>query len=193
MIKQQTAKAGRILAMIEIARPATTLKAAPYALLGAYLSGTATSLLSFRPWLAMLVVCIVVAFGFVINDFRDVAVDALSKPTRPIPSGRITRRDTATLALALAIVALAIAAGLGLGLGLGIYTVCAIGLSSLYSYLLKGIPFLGNATVALLDASIVVFGSFAARGPTRAVIVVATLTFLYILAFEILHNVADLE
>jgi geranylgeranylglycerol-phosphate geranylgeranyltransferase len=91
----------------------------------------------------------------------------------------------------LAISALIVAATLGsvmAGLALG-----TVLLSTLYSYYLKGTVLLGNGVMALLDASIVIYGGLSVRNLVPAVWVVSLMTFLYVFAQEILYTVADRE
>ena len=179
----------RITGLAQIIRVEDSLQAGLYTLLGAYLASDATRALSAPVLRAALVVALIVAFGFVINDYQDVAVDMLNRPMRPIPSGRVSRRAAGALLVALAISALGLAWTLGLQLLL--LALLTVILSAAYSLYLKNTLLLGNAAVALLDATIVLYGGLAAGNLTTAVWVVSVLTFLYIVAHEILHAVED--
>lgn len=51
------------------------------------------------------------SFSFAVNGYRDVGEDSLNYPSRPIPSGQISRHAAGILALALAALALALSLG----------------------------------------------------------------------------------
>jgi geranylgeranylglycerol-phosphate geranylgeranyltransferase len=167
------------------------LAAAAATLLGAYLAGGARSLGSGLVVRASLVAACVHAAANVFNDLMDVGVDRLNRPARPLPSGRVSAGAAAVLGAAAGAAALALAATLGAALA-GLAAVLAA-LALAYSYRLKDSVLVGNATVALLAASTIVYGALAAGGPTPAVAVASGLTFLYMLAFEVLKCIQDWE
>ncbi|MDJ0576645.1 MAG: UbiA family prenyltransferase [Xenococcaceae cyanobacterium MO_234.B1] len=180
-----------LMTFIKITRPDNSLLAAVYTLLGAYLSCDITNLLSSTVLKAALVVGLVVAFGFVINDYMDVAVDSLSKPQRPIPSGQISPSAAGLLALVLTLVALGVAWTMGpLLTAIALATII---LSTSYSFFLKNTLLLGNATIALLNATIMVYGSLATSKIMPAVWFASLLAFLYIFCQEILYATEDQE
>lgn len=179
----------QVAGLFQVTRFTNSLYAGGYTLVGAYLSGGLAAARAPAPWLAALVVALVVAYGFVINDYVDVEVDALGKPHRPIPAGRLARRDALAFAVALAAAALAVAAALGPALAL--CAAATIGVATLYSFALKGTVLVGNACMGLLIASIPLFGAQAAGGVTPAVWVVAGLMWLFDFSHEVLKTTAD--
>jgi geranylgeranylglycerol-phosphate geranylgeranyltransferase len=166
-----------------------SLYAGVYTLIGAYLFGGLPAALGADPWRAALVVGLVVAYGFVINDYVDVEVDRLGKPHRPIPAGLLARRDALLFAATLAVAALLLAATLGPGLAL--FAAATVAVATLYSLALKGTVLLGNACMGLLIASIPLFGALAAGGLSPAVWVVAGLMWLFDFSHEVLKTTAD--
>jgi geranylgeranylglycerol-phosphate geranylgeranyltransferase len=140
-------------------------------------------------WLAALVVGLVVPYGFVINDYVDVAVDTLGKPGRPIPAGLLTRRDALAFAAALAAVALVIASALGPTMA--VFAAATVVVATLYSFALKGTVLLGNACMGLLIAAIPIYGALAGGGVTPAVWVAASLMWLFDFSHEVLKTTAD--
>ncbi|WP_220594751.1 UbiA family prenyltransferase [Oscillochloris sp. ZM17-4] len=138
----------RVASLAQITRYTNSIYAAVYTLVGSYLAGGAAAALAPKSWGAAAVVGLVVAYGFVINDYVDVTVDGYSKPQRPIPAGRIARGAALGLALALASAALLLAAALGPDLGL--FALGTTLLATLYSFALKGTVLWGNACMALL-------------------------------------------
>jgi geranylgeranylglycerol-phosphate geranylgeranyltransferase len=179
----------RVASLAQITRFTNSIYAAVYTLVGAYLAGGFAVALAPFSWGAALVVGLVVAYGFVINDYVDVTVDSYSKPLRPIPSGRIARRSALWLALALAGAALALA--LALGPALGLFALGTTLLATLYSFALKGTVLWGNACMALLIAAIPLYGGMVAGAVTPLVLVVAGLMWLFDFSHEILKTTAD--
>ncbi len=187
----KTLSLNQLRGIIQITRPKVSIVAASYSLLGAYLSGNGRELLSSTVLRAALVVGLIVAFSFAINDYRDADTDRLNHPERPIPSGRVSYRIARILSLALALTALGIA--LTLGPLLTIIALFNTVLSTLYSYFLKSTVLIGNSVIAFLNASIVVYGSLAVGRLIPAIWIISLLTFLYSLAQEILFAVGDQE
>jgi 4-hydroxybenzoate polyprenyltransferase len=181
----------RVASLAQITRYTNSIYAAAYTLVGAFLSGGAVALWAPTSWGAAAVVGLVVAYGFVINDYVDVTVDSYSKPQRPIPAGRIARSTALWLALALAITALLLASSLGPALGL--FALGTTLLATLYSFALKGTVLWGNACMALLIAAIPLYGGLAGGGITPLVWVVAGLMWLFDFSHEILKTTADWE
>ncbi len=179
----------RLVGLAQIIRIHNCILGGAFALVGAYLGSEAGGMSLPRALQAALVVFLCVAFGNVINDYRDVTADALSKPERPIPSGRVSLTMAGALALSLALAALALA--VGLGLGSGIFALLTLLISAGYSYYLKTTVLLGNAVIGLLDSSIVIYGSMAAGSLPMATWVAALLFFVHVFAHEVLYTVRD--
>jgi geranylgeranylglycerol-phosphate geranylgeranyltransferase len=179
----------RLAAAIGMLRPLVGAQAMVYVLLGAYLGSSVGDLGSQRVWVAALVVGLVVSCGYVVNDYCDVVVDRLSRPERAIPAGHISRREAGLLAVGLSGAALTLA--LALGPGLAAFALATLGLSAAYSYTLKSTVLLGNLSIAVLDASIIMYGSLATGHLPHAVLVAAVLILLYITAQEILYTIED--
>jgi geranylgeranylglycerol-phosphate geranylgeranyltransferase len=176
-------------ALAEVVRLRNAAVGAGYALLGAYVAGGATQVATSPVLRSALVVLLVVASGNVINDYRDADADATAKPTRPIPSGRVSRAAAAWLFVALAGSASALA--LTLASPLGVFALTTIVVSVAYSYLLKNIPLLGNATVGLLCGATLLYGAWAAGGLTPAVAWAGAMTAVFVFAQEVFYTVED--
>jgi geranylgeranylglycerol-phosphate geranylgeranyltransferase len=180
-----------LIGIIRITRFHICILAAFYVLLGAYLGGKVSDLLSPPVLYAALVAGLVVAFGFVINDYHDSVSDTLSKPERSLPSGQISLSTATILALILGLMALVIASFLGPLLA--ITALLTIILGMLYSYYLKNMVLLGNLTIGLLNASIILYGNLSVGKPIRTVWIAGLLAFLYVSAQEIFYTVRDQE
>lgn len=179
----------RLASYIQITRITNSIYAAVYTLVGAYLAAGPLALAEPASWVAAAVVALVVAYGFVINDYVDVTVDAYSKPGRPLPAGALARRDALVFGLALAGLALALATTLGPAMaGFALGTVI---LAAYYSLALKSTVLWGNACMGLLIGSIAVFGALSTGAVPARVWAVAALIWLFDLSHEILKTTAD--
>jgi len=176
-------------AAVELVRPCKPVAAALFTLLGAYLAAPPAQVLSAPALIAASVVLLVTAFGFVVNDCHDLAVDRVGKPYRPIPSGRVSSRLAAAFAGLLALAAVALSASLGWRFA--VVALGAVALSWGYSSHLKNTLLLGNVAVAVLVVASLVYGAFAAGAPSAAVWMAAAISFPYIVAQEALFNLED--
>ncbi len=181
----------RLAALLHVLRPHVAAQAAAYTFLGAYLSVGARFTLTPLTALAAMIVAVVVAFGFVINDYADADIDRLTKPQRPIPSGAVSRPQAAALARLLVVLTAVLI--LFAPIVLQAITILNLALTAAYALALKRTVLIGNATVALLNASIPVFGGLAAGGVSAVVWAVAGMSFLYTLAQEVLYTVNDVD
>ena len=115
----------------------------------------------------------------------------IGKPGRPLPAGALSLRAATTLACSLAVAGLAVGATLGPVPAL--WAAGAVALSAAYSMRLKSTLLLGNATVALLVAGVLVFGALVVGRVMPGVLVAAAIAFSYIVAQEVLFNLEDLD
>ncbi len=145
----------------------------------------------------IVVVVLVAAGGYVINDYFDYEVDRLNKPYRPIPSGRVSREEALALALALFV------GGVVLSLLPGpvsfAYAFLNAVLMFMYSYKIKEFGLIGNITVAFSGASTIIYGGLAiaehaaALGSVVRVAVPSLYAFLLLLGREIVKTIEDVE
>lgn len=97
----------RLLDLVVIVRLPSCLAGAVGVQVGAHLATiAATPGPSLR---ASLAIGLAVAFANVVNDIVDVRVDAITKPGRPLPSGRLSRRTAFILAAGLAVASIGLA------------------------------------------------------------------------------------
>jgi geranylgeranylglycerol-phosphate geranylgeranyltransferase len=189
MIKQVDTK---IVGVIQLMRPESSVPAGIYTLLGAYLATDQAAFLTQNTLLAALIVVLIVAYGFVINDYKDGEVDRIDKPHRPIPSGVVSLRMALYVALILALT-VQVLAWTRLGAELALFAVATILLSTAYSFFLKSTLLLGNLAMAILASSILIFGGLAAHGLPTKLWIATLLVFIYILAQEVFYTVEDLN
>jgi len=172
-----------------ITRPANAIVAGLAAAV-AYLIATGT--LVYGVVLLMAVVILVTAAGNVINDYFDADIDAVNRPKRPIPAGAVGRQQALAYAGILFFLGLVVS-WFTIPLCLGIALFNALLLVA-YAYRLKSTPFFGNVAVSYLAASIFLFGG-AFAGWERLVVMlpIAAITFLAMLARELLKDAEDIE
>jgi len=130
----------------------------------------------------------ITAAGNVYNDLKDLDIDRINRPDRPLPSEQIPVPIAACQALGLAFVGLALAWGLGPGPG-WLATVVTVGLVA-YSARLKRTGLGGNLLVSALGALAFPYGAIAMGHWGRSWIP-AAYAFLFHLGREIIKDVED--
>lgn len=149
----------RIQVFAQITRLHNCLGAALATLLGVYLAGGISVIMTSQAFRAAMVVCLIVAGNNIMNDLHDLPADSRQKSFRPLPSGRLTSPAARHLAVVLFVGGLATAWTLGLYPALIAMGACALGV--VYSYYLKSTVLLGNAVVGLLSGITVIYGAIA--------------------------------
>jgi geranylgeranylglycerol-phosphate geranylgeranyltransferase len=135
---------------------------------------------------------LVAAYGNVLNDRRDAAIDRSAHPDRPLPSGRVSPDEAVAMSVLLAVAGVGAAdlAGLpALALAIGSLLLLHVYESSLKA---RGLP--GNLLVAYLVASTVLFGAAATGQPPAAwgmAWPVAAMAFLANAGRELLKDLED--
>jgi geranylgeranylglycerol-phosphate geranylgeranyltransferase len=131
----------------------------------------------------------IVAGSMAINDIVDSEIDAINNPSRPIPSGRVSKTEAAAFA-AIALVAGLILAFALSGLNLLIAGV-AVGLMLYYNKFGKKTGLPGNAVVSANLAIPFIFGG-AIGGVNATLYVFALLAFLAGMGREVIKGIADI-
>lgn len=186
---RQAVATQRLTTLIGFLRPHVGLQASAYVFVGAYLSGAGRSILSATTLTAAAVVALIVAFGFVLNDYMDRELDRIQKPDRPLPAGLVSPNEVGYLGGFTVVASLALSSWLAWPLMLLVWL--NLLLTSAYSLWFKRTVLLGNLTIALLNSSIILFGAMAGAGLNPLVWSIATTTLLFSLAQEVLYTVAD--
>jgi len=113
---------------------------------------------TFEFCLLIIATVLVASAGYVINDYFDVNIDYVNKPTHVTIGTLISRRHAMILHLVFNAIAAIIGIGLGWKIGfynLGFIFVVASGLLWFYSTIFKKKPVIGNLIVSLLTAIVV--------------------------------------
>lgn len=176
-----------IKGLYKLSRPMSTLSGVLAAVLGGYVAGTGA-------WdkiaLAALATLFVAAGANAWNDYRDIDIDRINQPQRPLPSGMVSPRAALVFSIVLVALSLILAALISPA-ALAIVAATNLLLYA-YSVRLKSTVLLGNATVALISAMSPVFGGVAA-GNARPSLWLGAIIFVGIMGREVLKTLADFE
>jgi geranylgeranylglycerol-phosphate geranylgeranyltransferase len=130
----------------------------------------------------------VCAFGNTVNDIKDIDIDRINNPARPLPAGEVNINRASLLAIALFFIPAAGSFFLGLWSFLTVIT--ALFFLFLYSTYLKK-TLAGNITVALITGLSFVFGGFVAHNP--ACLIPMFFSIFIHLPREIVKDVIDMK
>ncbi len=173
-------------AYLEILRPFNAMMAVITIILMAVISGQFT----FNVFLAGIVVFVATGAGNVINDYFDHKIDAINRPERPIPSGRITLKNAGIYSLLLFAVAIII--GFIIGLLPGIIVFSSSLLMVYYAYSLKKKCLIGNLSISFLTGLSFVLGGVVVNEIIISVYL-GFFAFLMTMAREIVKDMEDME
>lgn len=130
------------------------------------------------------------AAGNSINDYFDIEIDKINRPSRPLPSGLISRFEVLYFYLIITIISL-ITAGFINQIAFAISLFASL-LMFIYSFILKKHPLIGNVTVSFLTGVAFLFGGISV-GEIQPVLFPALLAFNINFIREIVKDVEDLE
>ena len=189
----------RISSFVELCRPLNGLIAFLSVWLGAYIADGLpfTSDQSWwqwfdvnqSVWLVAIAAFLALSAGNSLNDFCDVRIDRINKPKRPIPSGRVSRRQ----ALIFSLILLGGSVQLGYWVNQTAFLIIAGVVVTLvaYAFWLKRTPLIGNLVVGGLTALTFIAGGVA-KETAREVFPLAIFAFLFTTAREIVKDIEDL-
>lgn len=171
---------------LEIIRPLNALMAVVAILLMIIITGN----FNYIALGAMIVVFLVTGAGNAINDYFDYAIDAINRPDRPIPSGRILRKTAGIYSMFLFVGGVIIAFILNFVLGVIAF------LSSLlmiyYAHSLKRKCLIGNISISFLTGLCFVFGGIAVQSIFLS-IMLGLYAFMMTMAREIVKDMEDVQ
>jgi len=173
-------------AYLEILRPFNALMAVVAIFLMAIISGNFT----LGVFIAGAVVFIITGAGNSINDYFDYKIDAINKPERPIPSGRIPRRTAGIYSSSLFIVGIILA--FAINTLLGIIALLSALTMIWYAYNLKRMLIVGNLTISFLTGLCFVFGGIVVHQILLS-IYLGFFAFLMTMAREIVKDMEDVK
>lgn len=183
--------AKKIKGMIRLFRPDLSLAAGVCVLAGQVL--TAGTLPPLRTGILGFI-CIFAISGsaLVLNDYFDFEVDRVNAPTRPLPSGAVSRAEALVLTALATVVGLAAAFALGLNALLISLFLWIIGFLYNWRFKQSGLP--GNLMVSTSVALSFIFGATTMNEPWNKIVwVFSLMAFLLDLGEEIAGDAMDME
>jgi len=173
---------------ILLIRPLNQLIAFIAIFIGGFVTGTIRPLSHLI--LASLSGTLISAGGCSINDYYDVEIDRINKPTRPLPAGLVSQKQAYILSMILFSIGIILSFFIHF-IGFLIALISSI-LVYLYSFRLKGTVLWGNLTVAFLTGLAFVYGGLAV-GRTGKAFIVGIFAFFYHWAREIIKDIEDVK
>lgn len=147
-------------------------------------------------WLlpVFIAVFMITGAGNAINDYFDADIDAINRPNRPIPSGRIKKESVFIFSIVLFISGIIVAYFIGRSYVPFLIAVFNSFLLYYYAYFLKRAVFVGNLSVSYLSGSTFLFGGAAyGQKGIEVILVLFLLSMLATLAREIVKAIEDIE
>lgn len=144
--------------------------------------------------IVILVMAVVICYtgaANALNDVVDAEIDLINRPLRPIPSGNVAKKTALVLSILLFIVGTLFCLELSdpakvIGL------LIAMPLMVVYCKYLKGLPLIGNMTIALILGLSFLFCG-AAFGQIRSMWIPMILAFGFTFVRELIKDIADIE
>ncbi len=182
-----------IFPILRLVRPINCLLALVGVWVGSYLAWVHP--VYYGPAIASLAALLVCAAGNIVNDIRDVRIDAISHPDRVLVKGELSINIAWKVAVVFNIVAVLLAFAVNLWVAL--VAVVTIGLLFLYNFRVKRMILVGNLVIALLAGMTFMTGGIAVD-PVLAVylpgpLVAAVFALLFHLVREIVKDIEDIE
>jgi geranylgeranylglycerol-phosphate geranylgeranyltransferase len=147
-------------------------------------------------WMPLLFITIflITGAGNAINDYFDAGIDAINRPERPIPSGRLKKGSVYKISIALFACGITVAFFIGSTHIPFFIAIINSLLLFLYAFSFKRKVFVGNFSVAYLTGSTFLFGgaAYGLKG-IEATSVLFFLSMLATLAREIVKTIEDIE
>lgn len=144
-----------------------------------------------RLFLLSLSSILIAAAGYIINDYYDVKIDLINKPTRVVIGKELRRRVAMFFHIIFSFSGIVI--GFFLSWKIGLINIFSVGMLWLYSNQLKRLPFVGNVSVAMLTGlSIYVVHYIFSEGHTL-IIAYAAFAFSFTLIREIIKDMEDVK
>nr|WP_242693213.1 geranylgeranylglycerol-phosphate geranylgeranyltransferase [Sabulibacter ruber] len=140
--------------------------------------------------LVVATICVAAA-GYIINDYYDIKIDRINKPERVVVGRFLTRRKAMMIHMYLS--AVGVLLGLLLGVRIGLVLLGVALLLWGYSAQFKKQPFIGNLTIALLSAAMVLVVPLQAGQPSLAAWAYGVFAFLISLVREIIKDIEDVQ
>jgi len=132
------------------------------------------------------------AFSMVVNDYYDIEVDRVNQPTRPLPSGQVSKRGAGGIAVFMLVVGF-VATGLLVNVGAVLIVALYSLLAWLYDFRAKKYGLAGNLVVASSLAIPFIYGGVISGGQVldSLLLFMASTSFLAGVGREVVKAMAD--
>jgi geranylgeranylglycerol-phosphate geranylgeranyltransferase len=178
-----------IKAIIEISRPLNLIITFSVVLVAAFISSV-----KFYLGLDLLFACISASFtavsGYLINDYFDLEIDKINRPERPLPSKRISLKET--LFFYVLSIVISISISFFVSLAAVIIVIITSLLLFIYSYKLKSIALAGNFVISICTGLAFIYGGIAV-GNYKAAVIPAIFAIMINFVRELIKDIEDLE
>ena len=180
----------RLPASLELVRPHNCLLAGVAVLVGMIVAVASRDIPRPQAVFAFAVAVLICGGGNAINDYCDRKIDAINRPGRPIPSGRLKAGHALVIGRSLFMM------GVLLAIPLGAPCITLAILNSMilafYAAELKRLGLVGNLTVGYLVGSTFLFGGLAVK-KLQAVSILAAMAALTTVGRELIKDVEDMR
>jgi len=176
-------------AFLRILRPFNLVFIALTVLFGAFFRNEAT--LSLPVLAAMLSAMLIGGAGYAINDFFDIPIDMVNRPSRVLPSRQMTPRAAYLWSVLLFLLGMFASLLTGRWACVAVAVVNSFALF-FYARTLKRVFLAGNLVVAYTAASTFLYGGLAA-GNASAGLLIAGYAFLFTFMRELVKDMEDIE
>lgn len=181
-------------ASLELVRPHNCLLAGVAVLVGMIVAVASRNIPLPRALFAFAVAAMICGGGNAINDYCDRKIDAINRPERPIPSGRLKAGHALIISRFLFMI------GVVLAIPLGTSCIILVILNSLvlafYAAEVKRLGLAGNITVGYLVGSTFLFGGLAVGNQAvslQAVSILAVMAALSTIGRELIKDIEDMK
>ena len=132
-----------------------------------------------------------VAFANAHNDITDFEIDKINRPSRPLPSGKMSFKRACAAAVACVFAAIIFGAIVNAKFAL-LFAATGV-LCFVYNRFLKGLPLVGNFAVALLTCAAIITPIIKLGLPQPKLAALSYFAFMLTFAREITKDVEDME
>jgi len=180
----------RLPASLELVRPHNCVLAGVAVLVGMIVAVASRDIPRPQAVFAFAVAVLICGGGNAINDYCDRKIDAINRPGRPIPSGRLKAGHALVMGRSLFMM------GVLLAIPLGAPCITLAILNSMilafYAAELKRLGLVGNLTVGYLVGSTFLFGGLAVK-KLQAVSILAAMAALSTVGRELIKDIEDMK
>ncbi len=180
----------RLPASLELVRPHNCVLAGIAGLVGMIVAVASRDIPRPQAVFAFAVAVLICGGGNAVNDYCDRKIDAINRPERPIPSGRLKASHALVIGRSLFMM------GVLLAIPLGAPCITLAILNSMilafYAAELKRLGLVGNLTVGYLVGSTFLFGGLAVK-KLQAVSILAAMAALTTVGRELIKDVEDMR